>query len=275
MPFQLTEVTKVTVTNANPRREFHGEEKVRAIDISFVLSGENTLLDLIEPGLREFHYFNKAKTDGQEALPNVVIPLPNLRQPNLPLAYHFAKGQKWRGYRFQRDYGTDEDRIDFSDAVLSNLHYELVEGGSCKIFGTVSYNGDELEDNDTYGMLSGLASEGDIHIKLLAPAELKPAKKGYRAGKPDTPPAKVDDGQGELGDGGNTGEDTGGDAGGEEDGTELPAGSPEAALAESAKQGQAEDAAAGNGASATDAVWPFQASGKKPRGKGGKADAVH
>jgi hypothetical protein len=29
MPFQLEEVTKVTITNANPRRELHGEEKGR------------------------------------------------------------------------------------------------------------------------------------------------------------------------------------------------------------------------------------------------------
>jgi hypothetical protein len=49
MPFELTEVTQVSITNANPRREFHGEEKVRAIDIAFCLKGENTLLDLIEP----------------------------------------------------------------------------------------------------------------------------------------------------------------------------------------------------------------------------------
>lgn len=92
MPFQLELVTQVVVSNANPRRELHGEDKVRAIDLSFSLTGENTLLDLIEPGLREHHYFNKALKDGQEALPGVVIPMPNLRYPKLPQSYSYAKG---------------------------------------------------------------------------------------------------------------------------------------------------------------------------------------
>ena len=65
MSFELIEPTKVTITNANPRRELHGEDKVRAIDIAFTLTGENTLLDLLEPGLREHHYCNKAATDDQ------------------------------------------------------------------------------------------------------------------------------------------------------------------------------------------------------------------
>lgn len=202
MPFELLEVTKITVTNANPRRELHGEERVRAIDIAFSLDGENTLLDLIEPGLREHHYFNRALKDGQEVLPGVVIPLPNLRHPLLPLSYTYAKGQKWRGYRFIWDWGVEGVHVDFTDAVLSSLHYEIQEGGSVTIGGTIQYNGEELQDNDVYGELSGLASEGDIYIQLLAPAELLPVKKGYRAGKPDTPsPTGSDDGQGQLDDG--------------------------------------------------------------------------
>lgn len=202
MPFELTDVTKVTVTNANPRRELHGEASVRAIDISFSLTGENTLLDLIQPGLREHHYFNKALKDGQESVPGIIIPLPNLRFPRLPTTYNFAKGEKWRGYRLLRDFGMADDHIDFTDAVMSNLHYEVFEGGSCTVFWTIQYNGEELQDNDLYGELSGLASEGDIHIKLLAPAELVPAKKGYRAGQPDTAPppnSGLQDGQQQLG----------------------------------------------------------------------------
>lgn len=199
MPFQLTEVTKLAITNANPRRELHGDERVRAIDLSFALTGENTLLDLIEPGLREHHYCNKALTAGQETLPEVVIPLPNLRFPGLPLSYQYRKGEKWRGYRLIRDYGLEEEAFDFTDVVLANLHYDIAEGGSVTIFGTIQYNGDELADNDLYGMLSGLASEGDIHVKLIAPPELVSAKKGYRAGRADTPHGGVDPAQQELG----------------------------------------------------------------------------
>jgi len=194
--FQLEKPTQITITNANPRRELHGDEKVRAIDIACSLTGENTLLDLIEPGLREHHYCNHALDAGQDSLPNVLVPLPNLRFPRLPLAYNFAKGEKWRGYRFVWDYGIDEAHVDFTDVVLTNLHYEISEGGSVKIMWTVQYNGDELQDNDVYGELSGLASEGEISVTLLAPAELMPVKKGYRAGKPDAPAPT--DGEGEL-----------------------------------------------------------------------------
>ena len=190
MAFELAESTAVTITNANPRRELHGDEKVRAIDISFTLTGENTLLDLLEPGLREHHYCNKAATAGQVELPGVLIPLPNLRHPLLPTSFEYARKQRWRGYRFIWDWGLDGARVDFSDAVLTGLHYDLFEGGSVTIKGKVQYNGDELLDNDLFGELSGLAAEGEIHIKLLAPAELVQAKKGYRAGKPDTPAAQ-------------------------------------------------------------------------------------
>lgn len=198
MSFELTEVTQVVITNANPRRELHGDEKVRAIDISFTLKGENTLLDLIEPGLRERFFYNKALVAGQETLPDVIIPLPNLRFPKLPTTFTYAKGEKWRGYRFIWDWGTEGAHVDFTDVVLASLHGEVFEGGSCTISGTVQYNGDELQDNDVYGELSGLASEGEIYIKLLAPPELVPAKKGYRAGKPDTPAKPTADGQQEL-----------------------------------------------------------------------------
>ncbi len=197
--FELSTVTQVTVTNANPRRELHGEERVRAIDLSFSLKGENTLLDLIQPGLREHHYCNQSLKAGQESLPEMIIPLPNLRYPRLPTTYHFAKGEKWRGYRFIWDYGLEDAKFDFQDFVLTNLHYDIAEGGSCTLYWTIQYNGDELQNNITYGELSGLASEGDIHIMLLAPADIMLAKKGYRAGQPDTPPPPAsDEGQGEL-----------------------------------------------------------------------------
>ena len=198
MSFELATVTKILITNANPRRELHGEEKVRAIDLSFALAGENTLLDLIEPGLREHHYCNKALKAGQETLPDVAIPLPNLRHPKLPLSYDYAKGEKYRGYRFIWDWGTEDRHVDFTDVVLAKLAYDIAEGGSVKITGTIQYNGEDLQDNDLYGELAGLASEGEIHIQLLAPAELIAVKKGYRAGKPDTPAKSVDDAQEDL-----------------------------------------------------------------------------
>ena len=206
--FQLVEPTQVTITNANPRRELHGEEKVRAIDLAFVLRGDNALLDLIQPGLREHHFCNRAAEAHQQELPDMLVPLPNLKHPNLPTIYHYQKGVKLRGYRFVWDYGIQDARVDFSDAVLANLQYEIFEGGSVEVKGTIQYNGEELQDNDLYGELSGLASEEPIFIKLLAPATAQVAKKGYRAGQADTPPApEIDPAQRNLEEGQQTPED--------------------------------------------------------------------
>lgn len=233
--FQLEKVTQVLCTNANPRRELHGEDRVRAMDLSFMLTGENTLLDLIQPGLREHHYFNAAAAARQEALPIGVLPLPDLRFPKLPLSYAYAhKEPPARGYRFIWDWGTQEAHVDFSDVVVKGIHYEIMQGGSVKIFWTSSYNGDELQDNDVYGELSGLASEGEVHIRLLAPAQLIAVKRGYRAGRPDPKPP-ADPAQHELGAAEGVQDGHVGDASafqaGEDDDVEHPEGSPEAALA--------------------------------------------
>jgi hypothetical protein len=164
MPFQLTEPTKVSITKTNTRTEIHGEDRVRAIDICFKLEGSNELLDLIQPGLRQHHFHSKALDAKQDSLPDVLVPLPDLRFPNLPRSYAYTLGStgKLRGYRFVWDFGVEESHVDFTDVALSKLTYE---------------------------------------IELIAPGELLPAKKGYRAGRPDTPQGEVvPDGQGELGD---------------------------------------------------------------------------
>lgn len=241
--FQLENTTQATCTNANPRSELHGDERVRAIDLSFCLTGENTLLDMIQQGLREHHYYNKAMTAGQEVLPGVLIPLPDLRFPRLPLSYHFAKGEKWRGYRWIWDWGTEGEHADFVDVVLSNVHYELLQGGSCKVYFTIQYNGSELADNDVYGELSGLSTMSTVYFKLIAPPELIPVKKGYRAGQPDTPPPNSDGGTGNLLDGAVDGEGAADDEGGDDaEGSEHEPGSAEAAFLADAR---------GDGA------WPF------------------
>jgi hypothetical protein len=198
--FELTQVTKVIVTSVVTRAELHGEDRVRACSIRILLEGENTLLDLIEPGLRTHHFCNKSLTAGQESLPDVAVPLPNLRFPNLPTKYKYGGDSMHRGYRFSRDFGLDAHEIDWSDCSFGRIEYEFKEGGSCSIWGTLSYNGDELNDNELYGEIGGLLVDNEIHITLLAPPTLVLAKKGYRAGHEDAPKggSAPDDGQQEL-----------------------------------------------------------------------------
>jgi hypothetical protein len=247
--FEVPEATAMRCTNANPRREFHGEDPHRAIDLTFALTGENTLLDVIAPGLRSHHYCNRAAEAAQASVPDVAIPLPNLRFPQLPTEIRWNQ-PKARGYRWIWDWGREQQHVDLSDAVLASLAYTLQEGGSVDVKFTVSYNGDELADNTLYGELCGMASMGDVHVQLLAPPDLVPVKKGWRSGKVDAPLAS--DGGGELF---SEGPDEGN---GESE--EHPEGTPEAALAgavaadkEAEAQAQARHAAA----------WPFPRDDRK------------
>jgi hypothetical protein len=184
--FQLPETTACRCTNANPRVEFHGEEQHRAIDLTFEVKAENTLLDAIAPGLRAHHFCNRAADAAQETLPDVAIPLPNLRFPQLPDTVKFDQ-PKARGFRWVWDWGREEQHVDFTDAALGSIGYTLHEGGSVEVKFTVSYNGDELADNALFGELCGLAAMGEVHIQLFAPPELIAVKKGWRSGKADVP----------------------------------------------------------------------------------------
>lgn len=255
MPFELQQVTEVAFTNSNPRSEFHGEDHVRAIDISMTITGDNTLLDLFEPGLREHEYTNRDLKAGQQPLPDVVIPLPHLRFPKLPERVAYAKGEKVRGYRFVIDYGLGEEagsNVDLTDCAVGGQWYEKQQGGTVTLGFSVHYNGDELNDDRLYGRLAGVATLGKGHVQLLAPPTLIPVSKGWRSGKADTPPLKNGGGElfSEVQDEG-TGERE-----------EHPEGTPEEALA----------ATETNPVATGEAEWPFPLSAheEKPKGRRGR-----
>lgn len=223
MPFELLTVTEVTFTNANPRAEFHGEEHVRAIDLSISIEGSNELLDMIEPGLLVHHYTNRAAKQGQDQLPEMIAALPNLRHPKLPTTYRYAKDDKPRGYKLEIDHGLGDRNLVLEDCVRGSLAYEIFEGGSVRVDIVLQHNGERLGDNALFGRLASLPAQGTGHILLQAPLQPVLVKgRGWRSGKADTPAGN--DGGGELFDAEHPSEGTD-----EEDG--HPEGSPEAALA--------------------------------------------
>jgi hypothetical protein len=63
---ELKGTTNVAIFNVNARPELHGEERVSAVDVGIRLDGENTLLDLMEQGVREHHFCNSAAGARQE-----------------------------------------------------------------------------------------------------------------------------------------------------------------------------------------------------------------
>lgn len=193
--FQLTTTTAVKCVNANPRREFHGEESHRAIDLTFEYDASTDQLDLIAPGLCRHHYCNRAAEAGQGDFADGDRYLPNLRFPQLPTEVRWNQ-VKARGYRWVWDWGREEEHVNLEDAALAALSYSLREGGLTIKF-TVSYNGESIEDNALYGELCGLPSTGgEVHVQLHAPVEVIPVKKGWRSGKIDEP--QTVDGGGQL-----------------------------------------------------------------------------
>lgn len=230
MAFELSTPTEVEFYHVNVRSEFHGEEHVRAVDIGFKVKGENTLLDLIKPGLREHHFCSTSSAKGQQHL--TLTPLPNIRHPELATKYAFAKGQRWHGYRFV----CEGANLDFEDSAIAAMVYEIFEGGSCMIAGLLQYNGDKLADDGVYGRAAGLTTLGKGRVQILAPKELLPiTEKNWRSGEHATDQPPGGNGHDMTGPGPGFQAEAGADT--EED-VLLP-GTPAAALADAvAKEGE-------------------------------------
>ena len=208
-PFELNAVTECLLTHVNLRKEFHGEDKVQAIDLNFSIEGSNDLLDLVDPALRELHYFNRAEVVGQETLPDTIRILPDLRAPKLNgQKFKYGGNDKYKGYGFEQDFGLGAEagsNIFFTDASAGKFSYETKEGGTVKLEFQVSYSGDSLTDE---AMTRLVRAEGEkVFIKLLAPSVLTLVKGGKVPKAAAGDDADEDDGQGELGDGEPSAED--------------------------------------------------------------------
>ena len=191
MNFQFPTTKEVHLSHVNIRREFHGDEHVPAIDLSLRLEGSNELLDMLDPALRTSLYYNAAATGGQEALPEVLAVLPNLRLPKLNgQKFTWAKGERHKGYAFTLDYGLGDGRsnVDLDDCTVTNWRFEVKEGGTVVLEWVVQYAGERLT-SEARGLLTGLTDE-PIFIQLIPPAT--PQITSGKA-KPKATPAGEDD----------------------------------------------------------------------------------
>jgi hypothetical protein len=179
MNFELKEVTEVLLSNINIRRELHGDEHVIAVDLSMTKEGGNELLNLIDPAIRTALYHNAAADKGQEALPEVLAVLPNLRLPKLSnQKFTWGGKDKYKGYRLILDYGLgpDQSNVDLDECTVGGFRFETKEGGTVVLSWLVQYAG-ELLTEEVRGRLTGLTQE-KIHVQILAPAVLQLVKGG-------------------------------------------------------------------------------------------------
>jgi hypothetical protein len=147
MPFELVETTQVKLLHVNHRKEFHGDDKVQAVDLNFEWETTNDSLDLLDPALRQMLYFNAAALEGQEALPEVLTVLPNLRCAHLNGGkFKYRGNDKFKGYDFLLDFGLGDDQsnVDFPDCSVGKHEIEVKENGFVVMRWQVSYAGEKL-----------------------------------------------------------------------------------------------------------------------------------
>lgn len=162
--FQLLEFTEVHVASVTNRAETHGEDKVPAVSLGLELTGANSLLDSIDPKIREALY---TTIEGQDQLPGVEVTMPVLRcnsfdRHTLPTSYE--------GWTLQVDDGIDDTKpISFGGCKVDKFSFEAKQGGSVELRFRV---GTSDVDADKLGKLA-MHNGQSIWITLRAP-EKKP-----------------------------------------------------------------------------------------------------
>lgn len=164
MSFTLDHQT-AKIATVTTRIEKHGDEDVPAVSIGLRITGPNTLLDLLSPGLREVLY---TAPEAQESLEGIEAPTPLLR--TRCIERFPVKVPDMLGWRLVIDHGIDDDSaIDLHDCKVDKFVAEPFEGGSCEIGFRVGTS----DVDETY--MGRLAMKlGREVVVTLTPPEPKP-----------------------------------------------------------------------------------------------------
>lgn len=161
MLFTLERPTEAILSTFTARTEHHGPDLVSALTLGLAITGPNTILDLLAPGLRDALYMRT--DDAQEALDGVEPPTPKLRTKLLGLL-SIAVPEIIGGTLFVQ-WGVGEDMA-FGDCRAGKWRIECFDGGSVTLFFKVSTS-DVSEDEA--GHLFGKQGQ-TIMIRFEPPA---------------------------------------------------------------------------------------------------------
>jgi len=161
--FQLLTPTRATLKTLTPRTETHGEDKVSAMSFGIKITGPNTMLDALQPDLRDALY--KA-VEGQEQLPGVESATPLLRTKGIESVKLKAR---FEGWTLKIDAGIDERTpIAFGASKVDAFVVVPSEGGSVELHFRV---GTSDIDQEEAGWLFGHLQQ-EIDITLHAPEKV-------------------------------------------------------------------------------------------------------
>ena len=130
------------IGHVNVRIERHGDERSLAVDVTFVTSTGNTVLDHFDKELRKA-LFRKPKAGEQQSLPTIGEHLTEIKIPSLePLKV----GHEFKGYELQIDGELDGTQpIFLVDVKLKKFVIAPKEGGSVELYFKASANVDPDE----------------------------------------------------------------------------------------------------------------------------------
>lgn len=178
---QIQEFTETTLASLTTRSEKHGDEDVPAVSLGLAMTVANTMLDLIDPTIRESLY---KRVDGQDDFLNEghtpVLRCNSIDRVTLPT--------KYEGWTLEVDDGIDETTPKtFGLCKCDKFSVEPKQGGSCVLRMRVGTSDLDAERSGMLGMKVGQL----IWIKLRAPE--KPADKPARPDDDDLDPENPDD----------------------------------------------------------------------------------
>jgi hypothetical protein len=158
--FELTQPTEALLKTFTPRTEKHGDQEVSAASLGLKIAGANTLLDILQPGLRDALYM---AVEGQDQLPGMPPNTPLLRVKGVESVKLAAC---FEGWTLKIDRGIDaDDPFVIGGSKCDKYVVTPHQGGSVDIdFRVGSSDIDETEAGWLYGH-----QKHDITITLHAP----------------------------------------------------------------------------------------------------------
>lgn len=126
------------LSNVNVRIERHGDERALAVDVTFVTSTSNTVLDHFDKELRK-SLFRKAKSGEQQQLPT--IGGDHLTEIKIPSLEPLKVGHEFKGFELQIDDELEATPpIVLVDVKLKKFVIAPKEGGSVELTFKASAN---------------------------------------------------------------------------------------------------------------------------------------
>lgn len=124
--FQITEFQEAKLATLTPRNEKHGDDDVPAVSLRLELTVPNTILDTIDPKLREALF--KPKPDAEPELPDIEASTPILRCNSID---RVTLPTKHEGWTLAVDDGIDESQPStFGGCKVDTFSVEPLQGGS-------------------------------------------------------------------------------------------------------------------------------------------------